>query len=143
MTDWTGAFYGFYTNKKIDAIIENSKIKIQEIGYSSKLEKFRDEISLFSYKNDEMLKRHLEIGYNLDSNDEGCFSVEAKIVSLNGIASLTELDGRSDFDPCDINLMLEDISYLFLILPDFIENSAFCLKIKQLVVDSINQARSS
>ncbi|NTY36595.1 hypothetical protein [Burkholderia diffusa] len=142
MTEWTGFFYGFYANKKIHDVLGIFERKIQEIGYQYKIDDVRGEISFFSYKDKEMLKRHREVGYNLNSNGEGAFSIEAKIVNLNGIALLKELNGLSDFDPCDINLMFDDVSYFFLILPDLIENSNFCLKIRNLLVDSIKQVRS-
>ena len=76
-----------------------------------------------------MLDYHYEHGYNTDIDNEGCFSIEYKQVSLDGIATLLETNDKSNFDPYDINLVFEAIDYYFLIIPDFIEDSTFSKKI--------------
>lgn len=125
MTDWTGIMYGFYTEKSIPDIFEAFKNEVNKMNYLYVLQENGEEKVLFCYKNNEMLDYHLENGFNTDLNSQGCFSVEAKNVNLHGIASLFEYEGRSDFEPYDINLALNNIYYYVLIVPDFIGRSDF------------------
>ncbi|WP_323869438.1 hypothetical protein [Xenorhabdus szentirmaii] len=80
-----------------------------------------------------MLEHHLEVGYNTDIDGQGCFCIEARIVNLHGIASLFEFETQSDFEPYDINLLLDNVFYYVLVIPDFIENSTFCFKIHRFL----------
>ncbi len=139
MTEWTGVMYGFYTNKLIDDVFSSLIKKIASINYKYKQDSFRDEEFLFFYKNDEMQDYHLENGYNLDINGEGCFGVEAKNTTLNGIATLFEFDNDSDFEPYDINLHFDNVFYYVLVLPEAIENSNFCQNIYNLFINILNE----
>ncbi|HIF7076044.1 TPA: hypothetical protein ACX4A7_004643, partial [Salmonella enterica] len=111
MAEWSGVMYGFYTNKSIDNIFSSWGKKIASINYKYKRDSFRDEEFLFFYKNDEMQNYHLENGYNLDLDGEGCFCIEAKSTKLNGIATLFEIDNDSSFEPYDINLHFDNVFY--------------------------------
>jgi hypothetical protein len=139
MAEWSGVLYGFYANKHIDDVFRIFQKKIEAISFEYKFNEFNNEKSLFAYKDAEMLSKHAESGYGLNSKGEGCFGVEAKFVDLHGIASLMELDGQSNFDPCDINLIFDDVCYYVLVLPEIVEDSDFCLNIKQCLVDSIRE----
>lgn len=77
--NWTGQLYGIYAGMPIEKVFEKLKQKAQEIDYKFNYSKYKEEESLLFYKNDEMLDFHLENGYNTSMNEEGCFSVEAKI----------------------------------------------------------------
>ncbi|HWV67719.1 hypothetical protein [Chitinophaga sp.] len=127
--NWTGELYGFYTEKPIQEVFEILKNKASEMPYKFDYNKTDTEETLLFYKDQEMLEYHLENGYNTDLNGEGCFSVEAKTVKLDGIATLFEFEGLSDFEPYDINLVFSRISYYVLVVPDFIEESQFSKKI--------------
>lgn len=81
MAEWSGVMYGFYTNKSIDDVFSSWDKKIASINYKYKKDIFRDEEFLFFYKNDEMKNYHLEQGYNLDLDGEGCFVLRRKIQS--------------------------------------------------------------
>ncbi|BDR55710.1 hypothetical protein [Xylocopilactobacillus apis] len=129
----TGILYGFYTTKPIELVFELLKAEAQNINYHFEYNHFQDEKSLLFYKSQEMLDYHLNNGYNLDLEGEGCFCVEAKRVNLHGIASLFEFEGKSDFEPYDINLSFDNIFYYVLVVPDIIENSDFCLKIHDMI----------
>ena len=139
MTEWTGVMYGFYTNKSIDDVFSSLIKKIESINYKYKRDSFRDEEFLFFYKNDEMEDYHLENGYNLDLNGEGCFGIEAKKTTLNGIATLFEFDNDSDFEPYDINLSFDSVFYYVLVLPELTENSMFCRNIHDLFSDVLRE----
>jgi hypothetical protein len=141
MTEWTGVMYGFYTNKSIDDVFSSLIKKIASINYKYKRDSFRDEEFLFFYKNDEMQDSHLENGYNLDINGEGCFGIEAKNTTLNGIATLFEFDNDSDFEPYDINLHFDNVFYYVLVLPELIENSVFCQNIHNLFVNILHEKK--
>lgn len=127
--NWTGELYGFYTEKPIQEVFEILKNKASEMPYKFDYNKTDIEETLLFYKDQEMLDYHLENGYNTDLNGEGCFSVEAKTVKLDGIATLFEFEGLSDFEPYDINLVFSRICYYVLVVPDFIEESEFSKKI--------------
>ncbi|EOW7639072.1 hypothetical protein ACO0LQ_004241 [Salmonella enterica] len=141
MAEWSGVMYGFYTNKSIDDVFSSWDKKIASINYKYKKDIFRDEEFLFFYKNDEMKNYHLEQGYNLDLDGEGCFCIEAKNTKLNGIATLFEFDNDSDFEPYDINLHFDNVFYYVLILPDLIENSNFCQDIHSLFINILDEKK--
>lgn len=84
---------------------------------------------------------HLEYGYNLNLNGEGCFGIEAKRTKLNGIATLFEFENDSNFEPYDISLHLDDVFYYILVLPDLIENSSFCKRVHEMFVNILNGER--
>lgn len=139
MSEWTGEMYGFYTNKSISNIFETLKNEVKSIGYHYKYNSYGKEESLLFYKDNIMLNHHLDVGYNTDLGGQGCFCVEAKVVNLHGIASLFEFESKSDFEPYDINLILDNIFYYVLIIPNFIEKSYFCAQIHQLLIDVIKK----
>lgn len=141
MAEWSGVMYGFYTNKSIDSVFSLWNEKITSINYKYKRDCFRDEEFLFFYKNDEMKNSHLENGYNLDVDGEGCFCIEAKNTKLNGIATLFEFDNDSDFEPYDINLHFDNVYYYVLILPDLIDNSDFCQSIHSLFINILDEIK--
>jgi len=61
-------------------------------------------------------------------------------VKLHGSASLFKFDESFDFDPYRIDLLLDNIFYYFLVLPDLIEESVFCKEVHELFVRSIKEA---
>jgi len=123
--NWTGELYGFYTEKPIHEVFQTLRNKALEMAYTWDYSKSDNEENLFFYKDEEMLQHHQENGYNTDRNGAGCFSVEARKVKLDGIATLFEFEGHSDFEPYDINLAFSQVYYYVLVLPDFIEASEF------------------
>lgn len=127
--NWTGQLYGFYTEKPIQKIFEALKEKASDISYNFNYHINNSEETLLFFKNEAMLNYHLENGYNTEIHGEGCFSVEAKTVKLDGVASLHEFEGLSDFEPYDINLVFNKTYYYVLTVPDFIEASDFSRKI--------------
>ncbi|MFV8844395.1 hypothetical protein [Serratia fonticola] len=141
MVDWTGEMYGFYTNKPISKIFETIKNEVMSIGYHYEYNSYGGEESLFFYKDKNMLDHHLDVGYNTDLGGQGCFCIEAKIVNLHGVASLFEFESKSDFDPYVINLILDNVFYYVLIVPDFIDKSEFCSKIHHLFVGVIKKTQ--
>ncbi|WP_129716411.1 hypothetical protein [Pedobacter sp. SYP-B3415] len=130
--NWTGELYGFYTNKTAAVIFEKMKKSALELGYQYEYTDSGFDEVLFFYRDQAMLDHHLEHGYNTDPNGKGCFSLEAKVVRLDAIASLHELEGAADFEPYDINLAFNEVTYIVLVLPDFVENSAFAAEIHAL-----------
>lgn len=82
---------------------------------------------LFCYKNNEMYKYHLENGYNIDMQGEGCFMIEEKRAQLRGRATLFEFESNSNigFEPRDIDLRFNSLFYYSLVLPEEPENSSF------------------
>lgn len=139
MTEWTGVMYGFYSNKSIQNVFTSWEKKMLSINYNYEKSRFQDEEFLFSYKNNEMRRYHLENGYNLDIQGEGCFLIEAKSTVLRGIASLFEFNNESDFEPYDINLHFNEAFYYVLVLPDLIENSKFCENIHNLFISILDE----
>ncbi|CAA9199127.1 hypothetical protein FLACOL7796_02553 [Flavobacterium collinsii] len=78
-------------------------------------------------------------GYNNDINTEGCFSVQAKVTNLNGVASLFEFDGVRDFNPQEINLVFDELFYYVLIVPNSINECSFSSKINEIFNNVIKQ----
>lgn len=139
MAEWTGEMYGFYTNKPISKIFETMINEVKNIGYHYEYNSYEGEESLLFYKDNNMLNHHLDVGYNTDLCGQGCFCIEAKIVNLHGVASLFEFESKSDFEPYDINLILDNIYYYVLIIPNFIDKSNFCEQIYHLLIDVIKK----
>jgi hypothetical protein len=122
---WTGELYGFYTEKSIDMVFNQIKEYAISIGYEFEYSRYEEDENLFFYKNKEMYDYHLEHGYNTDMGDEGCFSIEAKITKIDGIATLIKFKGCPNFDPFDINLVFNNVFYYILVVPFLINNSPF------------------
>jgi hypothetical protein len=125
----TGALYGFYSNKALPAVLEEFKKYAESIAFNFDLDSFEGSENIFFYKDETMLEYHDEKGYNTELNGEGCFYIEAKKTKLIGIAKLFEFEGKSDFNPIDINLALTQVYYYLLTIPHIIEEDAFSGKI--------------
>lgn len=121
----TGQLYGFYSNKKISSVFEELKKYAKSTDYLCEHNTYDDEESLFFFKDEEMKQYHEEEGYNTDQKSQGCFCVEAKMTKLDGISTLFEFEGSSDFDPIDINLVFTKVYYYVLTVPHFLENDKF------------------
>lgn len=80
--EFTGFYYSFYFDKNTDIVIE----ELKNTNFCYEEREFNGEKSYFFYKNDEMYENHLENGYSLDKNGEGCFCLETKRVPINGEA---------------------------------------------------------
>lgn len=78
MAEWTGYQYGFYTNKPIDFVLSEWRKKVSAINYKYDYSIDEGDKFLFCYKNNEMYEYHLENGYNIDMQGEGCFMIEEK-----------------------------------------------------------------
>lgn len=78
MAEWTGYQYGFYTNKPIDFVLSEWRKKVLAINYKYDYSIDEGDKFLFCYKNNEMYEYHLENGYNIDMQGEGCFMIEEK-----------------------------------------------------------------
>ena len=96
--EWTGELYGFYSNKSKELVFEALKKEVEPMGYQHELYEMRSVRGLFFYKDQNMLDYHHEHGYNTDINGEGCFNIEYRQVSLDGIATLYEFEQKSDFE---------------------------------------------
>ncbi|MDO4250827.1 MAG: hypothetical protein Q4C68_04880 [Moraxella sp.] len=140
---WTeGSFYRFYTDKEINKVYENFIKEIEEnLGFKHEYVEFNDEKNILFYKNKKMLNAHLEKGYHLNKNGEGCFGIESKKVSMNQIVSLHTFDKDTNFDPYDINLIFDTAYYYFLVLPESIETSIFSEKILNLFIKVLQQVK--
>lgn len=142
MTEWTGELYGFYTNKQISRVFGAMINEVEHIGYQCEYHAYGEERSLLFYKNRNMLNHHLNVGYNTDLGGQGCFCIEAKNVNLHGMASLFEFESMSNFEPYDINLILDSIYYYILIVPDFVDESDFCAQIYHLMISVLKKCNS-
>lgn len=131
--NWTGQLYGFYTEKQISQVFERLQENAVLINYQSNYHQYTGEQTLLFYKDEEMLKLHSELGYNTRLNGEGCFSVEAKMVNLDGVATLFEFEGESDFEPYDINLVFQHLSYFVLVVPGLVEECVFSWKVAEMM----------
>ena len=78
MAEWTGYQYGFYTNKPIDFVLSEWRKKVLAINYKYDYSIDEGDKFLFCNKNNEMYEYHLENGYNIDMQGEGCFMIEEK-----------------------------------------------------------------
>lgn len=137
MADWSGVMYGFYTDMSLELVLAGLTEKAARLGFQSQQECIRGEEFILFYKDEGMLKTHLEQGYNLGATGEGCFGVEAKPAALNGIATLFEFEGDSDFEPYDINLRFNRIFYYVLVLPDSVDESDFCRRIHTMFSETL------
>jgi len=126
---FTGELYFYYCNKSNQNVIELLKLYADKIGYQFNYEIDEDEHSIIFFKDKEMWEYHLNHGYNVDLNGEGCFYVDAKMVSLKGKASLYELNGFSNFDPTDTYLIFSKVPYYVLTVPHDINDDPFSKKI--------------
>ena len=129
----TGVLYGFYSNRALPAVFEELKSYAERIGYKFDIDSFEENETIFFYKDEKMLAHHDDNGYNTDLNGEGCFFIEAKKTKLIGIAKLFEFEGKSDFNPIDINLALTHVYYYLLTVPHIIEVDEFSKKIHNSV----------
>ena len=128
--EFTGELYFYYSDKSNETVINLLKLYADKIGYDYNYEiNDLDEHSIMFFKNKKMWEYHLEHGYNVDLNGEGCFYINAKMVSLNGKASLYELNGRSNFDPTDTFFVFSKVPYYVLTVPYDIEEDPFSKKI--------------
>lgn len=103
-----------------------------QLGFTHDYIEFNDEKNILFYRDSAMLDSHLENGYHLDHNGEGCFGIESKNISMNHIATLHTFDTLNDFDPYDINLIFKDAYYYLLVLPEPVETSPFSARILRL-----------
>lgn len=125
--DWTGYLYSFYSNKKIESVFDKF-ITILANNFNFQVDRnyYDDEFCLLAYKDENMRQEHDKLGYHLNKDGLGCIGVEAKPVStFNSIAMLHTFDDKNDFEPYDINIVLNDISYFLLVLPESIDDSSF------------------
>ena len=103
-----------------------------QLGFTHDYIEFNDEKNILFYRDSAMLDSHLKNGYHLDHNDEGCFGIESKNISMNHVATLHTFDTLNDFDPYDINLIFKDAYYYLLVLPETVETSPFSARILRL-----------
>lgn len=141
---WTeGAFYWFYTDRKIkDVHREITSLIEAKLGFKHEYTAFNDEKNLFFYKNKKMRNAHLQQGYHLNKRGEGCFGIEGKKVKMNQVANLHKFDGLSDFEPYDIHLVFKQAYYYLLVLPEPVETSPFSKMVFELFLDVLNNQRS-
>jgi hypothetical protein len=121
----TGQLYGFYSNKNIEVVFDSLEKFSLTINYKYDENTIFGERAMIFFKDEKMWEHHLENGYNTDFEGKGCFSVESKLTRLNGISTLSEFDGNSDFEPIDINLTFTEVYYYVLTVPHFIEDDEF------------------
>lgn len=150
--EWTGYWYGFYTNKPIDFVFSEwrKKMSIINYQYDYRLENYNDEKNynnkeniwntLFCYKNKEMFEHHLEEGYNIDMDGEGCFMIQAKKAQFRGRATLFEFDDEpidDDFTYA-IDMRFNSLFYYCLVLPEEPECSNFSQKIRGFLISILD-----
>jgi hypothetical protein len=140
MTEWTGARYGFYTEKPIAQVFGALQRAAAALGYRCDRSAYADEQWLLFYKDEEMLGRHMREGYGVGDGGEGCFGVEAKPARLHGKASLFEFEGRADFEPCDIHLVFDEVFYYLLVVPGLLEDCSFSRQVHALFKDVVVRA---
>lgn len=143
MMEWTGVLCGFYTEKPITEVFGALQRAASALGYRCDRSEYAEEESLLFYKDKEMLERHMREGYGAGKDGEGCFGVEAKRARLHGVASLFEFEGLADFEPCDINLLFDEVFYYVLVVPDLVEDSPFSCGIHALFKDAVAGAARS
>ena len=151
--EWTGYWYGFYTNKPIDFVFSEwrKKMSIINYQYDYRLENYNDEKNyhnkeniwntLFCYKNKEMFEHHLEEGYNIDMDGEGCFMIQAKKAQFRGRANLFDVvedDSNIKCAPHDIDLRFNSLFYYCLVLPEEPECSSFSQKIRGFLISILD-----
>ena len=151
--EWTGYWYGFYTNKPIDFVFSEwrKKMSIINYQYDYRLENYNDEKNyhnkeniwntLFCYKNKEMFEHHLEEGYNIDMDGQGCFMIQAKKAQFRGRANLFDVvedDSNIKCAPHDIDLRFNSLFYYCLVLPEEPECSSFSQKIRGFLISILD-----
>ena len=151
--EWTGYWYGFYTNKPIDFVFSEwrKKMSIINYQYDYRLENYNHERNydnkeniwntLFCYKNKEMFEHHLEEGYNIDMDGEGCFMIQAKKAQFRGRANLFDVvedDSNIKCAPHDIDLRFNSLFYYCLVLPEEPECSSFSQKIRGFLISILD-----
>ena len=151
--EWTGYWYGFYTNKPIDFVFSEwrKKMSIINYQYDYRLENYNHEKNydnkeniwntLFCYKNKEMFEHHLEEGYNIDMDGEGCFMIQAKKAQFRGRANLFDVvedDSNIKCAPHDIDLRFNSLFYYCLVLPEEPECSSFSQKIRGFLISILD-----
>ena len=150
--EWTGYWYGFYTNKPIDFVFSEWRKKMSIINYQydydvvnynhgkdyDNKENIWD--TLFCYKNKEMFEHHLEEGYNIDMDGEGCFMIQAKKAQFRGRATLFEFDDKpiDDDFTYDIDLRFNSLYYYCFVLPEEPECSSFSQKIRGFLISILD-----
>ncbi|RPE13202.1 hypothetical protein EGT74_06635 [Chitinophaga lutea] len=127
--DLSGVLYGFYSNKEMSVVFDELKKVAESIQYVFQLDAFDEYDNMLFSKDENLLLLHYEKGYNTELAVEGCFHIEAKKTKLHGIARLLEFEGKSDFEPFDINLAFTTVYYYVLTVPHFTEQNAFSKKI--------------
>ena len=151
--EWTGYWYNFYSNKPIDFVFSEwrKKMSIINYQYDYRLENYNDEKNynnkeniwntLFCYKNKEMFEHHLEEGYNIDMDGEGCFMIQAKKAQFRGRANLFDVvedDSNIKCAPHDIDLRFNSLFYYCLVLPEEPECSSFSQKIRGFLISILD-----
>ena len=133
MTLTEGEFYRFHPDKDIETTLEKMIKSVgSQLGFTHDYIEFNDEKNILFYRDPAALDSHLENGYHLDHNGEGCFGIESKNISMNHVATLHTFDTLHDFDPYDINLIFKDAYYYLLVLPEPVETSPFSARILRL-----------
>ena len=143
----------YYTNKPIDFVFSEwrKKMSIINYQYDYRLENYNDEKNydnkeniwntFFCYKNKEMFEHHLEEGYNIDMDGEGCFMIQAKKVQFRGRANLFDVvedDSNIKCAPHDIDLRFNSLFYYCLVLPEEPECSSFSQKIRGFLISILD-----
>ena len=142
--EWTGYWYGFYTNKPIDFVFSEWRKKMSIINYQYDYSLDNKENiweTLFCYKNKEMFEHHLEEGYNIDMDGEGCFMIQAKKVQFRGRANLFDVvedDSNIKCAPHDIDLRFNSLFYYCFVLPEEPECSSFSQKIRGFLISILD-----
>ena len=142
--EWTGYWYGFYTNKPIDFVFSEWRKKMSIINYQYDYSLDNKENiweTLFCYKNKEMFEHHLEEGYNIDMDGEGCFMIQAKKAQFRGRANLFDVvedDSNIKCAPHDIDLRFNSLFYYCLVLPEEPECSSFSQKIRGFLISILD-----
>ena len=142
--EWTGYWYGFYTNKPIDFVFSEWRKKMSIINYQYDYSLDSKENiweTLFCYKNKEMFEHHLEEGYNIDMDGEGCFMIQAKKAQFRGRANLFDVvedDSNIKCAPHDIDLRFNSLFYYCLVLPEEPECSSFSQKIRGFLISILD-----
>ena len=142
--EWTGYWYGFYTNKPIDFVFSEWRKKMSIINYQYDYSLDSKENiweTLFCYKNKEMFEHHLEEGYNIDMDGEGCFMIQAKKAQFRGRANLFDVvedDSNIKCAPHDIDLRFNSLFYYCFVLPEEPECSSFSQKIRGFLISILD-----
>ena len=88
-----------------------------------------------------MFEHHLEEGYNIDMDGEGCFMIQAKKAQFRGRANLFDVvedDSNIKCAPHDIDLRFNSLFYYCLVLPEEPECSSFSRKIRGFLISILD-----